>query len=52
MRVLLNQHVTDRNPDLDLSPNSLYRQNSLLAIVAIEQGFTIVKFLMIIVKIF
>ena len=28
MRVLLCQHVTDRIPDLDLSPNSLYRHNN------------------------
>ena len=32
MHALLCQHVTDRNPDPNLSPNSLYRQNSLFPV--------------------
>ena len=29
MRILLCRHVTGRNPDLNLTPNMLYGQNSL-----------------------
>ena len=35
MCIILCRHVTDINPALDLSPNSLYRQNSLFQMVAI-----------------